>query len=323
MHIFHFAVYVIIAIGLSSCSTMFKNYQPDNPFKKHSINLSHGSAVIDPAQVEIQDADEEITSADHERLGDINFSRKDFYTSFVQYEKAIKQDPDNVRLKYKKGLLFLVSGMLEDAGKEFMEIITKHPGFDLAYEGMGMVLFRMRRFDEAEADFLKAVELNPELWKSHNLLGVLYDYKKQYEKAIEAYKKAVALKPDNGDLYNNLGISCYLAGEYEQAVAFLEKALTNKNIQKKTYNNLGLALCKLGRYGECLEAFSRAGDEAQAYNNLGCIFLREGDLEQATRSFEKALAMRPSFYTTANENIRKCRLIKNEDLFSELTRIIH
>jgi tetratricopeptide (TPR) repeat protein len=66
-------------------------------------------------------------------------------------------------------------------------------------------------------------------------------------------------------------------------------------------------LCKLGRYEEALEVFKKNGDEAAAYNNLGYVFMIEGKNEKAIEAFEKALEIKPGFYTKAYENLKRAK----------------
>jgi Flp pilus assembly protein TadD len=138
-------------------------------------------------------------------------------------------------------------------------------------------------------------------------LGIIYNHKNQHEKAIPAYKAAIALNPDDGLLYNNLGISYAASGKYEKAINTFNKALKTESSYSKIYNNLGLALSKLGRYQEAFEAFVKGGDEAQAYNNIGCIYLWQGDYVKATQSLKKAIELKTAFYEKASENLKKCR----------------
>jgi tetratricopeptide (TPR) repeat protein len=65
---------------------------------------------------------------------------------------------------------------------------------------------------------------------------------------------------------------------------------------------------KIGNYQEALEAFRKGGGEAEAYNNLGCIYLKQKKYKEAIRCFEKAIQLKPTFYTKASENLRKARL---------------
>ncbi|MFV9692162.1 MAG: tetratricopeptide repeat protein, partial [Desulfobacteria bacterium] len=61
---------------------------------------------------------------------------------------------------------------------------------------------------------------------------------------------------------------------------------------------------------EAFEAFRKGGNEAQAHNNLGCIYLKEGKPEKAITCFEKAISINPDFYVRASENLRKARIAK-------------
>jgi len=248
----------------------------------------------------------EMTGEERERLGDSYFSKGGLHMAFVHYDKALRLSPDNPRLHYKKGLLFVAGGMNEDAIAEFQKVLEKEPNNALAYQGLGEAFFQSKRYDEAERHFKRALEIDPSLWKSHNFLGAVYDYAGRHDMASSEYHAAIALRPGSGLLYNNLGISHLLAGENEKAVWALERALELKAAGPRVYNNLGLALSRLGRMEEALEAFKKGGDEAQAYNNLGCAYMQRGEYATARRCFEKALALKPTFYHTADENLKRC-----------------
>jgi len=99
-----------------------------------------------------------------------------------------------------------------------------------------------------------------------------------------------------------------MLGEFDKAVQAFRTALDLNFQDPAVYNNLGLALSKNGRYASALEAFRKAGSEAQAYNNLGCVYLNKGKYEEAIKAFEKAIELDPSFYVTAGENLKKARL---------------
>ena len=79
----------------------------------------------------------EMTSEDYERLGDVHFSQNNLQTAFVHYEKSLKLNDDNPRVHYKKGTLFTVRGMNEDAVKEFREVLKQEPNNALAHAGLG------------------------------------------------------------------------------------------------------------------------------------------------------------------------------------------
>jgi Flp pilus assembly protein TadD len=249
----------------------------------------------------------EMTAAEYERLGDTYLRQGNINMAYLQYDKALRMEPKQARVRYKVGLLFLKKGEEDEALKEFEAILQHDTSFALAYEGMGQVFLKKSNYDDAEKHFRHALALNPELWQCHNFLGILYDRQQRYDAAIAEYRSALALKPDQGFLLNNLGMSYYFKGDYEEAVQAFTEALKTAPAQNKIQNNLGLALAKLGREREALEAFKYGSDEAKAYNNLGVIYLAEKRYQEAITAFEQAVQLSPSYYPKANENLKLAR----------------
>lgn len=307
--------FLALAVGgffLSGCSqnsTMAGKDTLKDPFATNKYPVRNlPRQATNPAQRDVPLKEPpEMTAAEYERSGDDYFNSGNLQQAFLQYDKSVRLEPANPRIRYKIGLLFLLNKMYGDAILEFQEVIRKEPHNALAHEGMGLALFQQHKIAEAERYFIKAVELNQNLWKSHNCLGIIYDKRKDYPRAIASYQKAIALKQDNALLYNNLGLSYLFSGNYDNAIKAFDTAMGFRSVPNKVYNNMGLALGLSGRYQEALETFKKVSDEATAYNNLGCVLLMKGDYERANQAFEKAIKLKPSFYTIANENLKKSR----------------
>ena len=253
-------------------------------------------------------ASEKLTSEEYAKLGDLCLSRGDSINAFVNYEKCLRMDPDNTRVHYMKGLLFLTEEQYPDAEESFLKVLKKVPDHARAHQGLGQAALQMKHYDKAEEYFRKAIELDPTLWNSHNLLGVNYDYKKNHAAAINEYQVALGIKSNNGSILNNMGLSYSMMGKYEEAIRVLKKALGTNFDQSKIYNNLGLVYFRAGRYEDAFKALQKGGDDAQALNNLGSMYLSQGNNEKARECFEKALVLRPHNYETANENLHKCNV---------------
>ena len=309
------SLFVSVTIGfmtltLIGCASADKSMRTSRDYKK--MLKKHSAAV--PGQRPSPFSDElanrevipELSSDTHEWSGDVHLQRGELELAYVEYNKSLKLDPDNARVLYKRGLVFLAGGLTQEAKAEFEKVLEWRPEHALARMGLGQVYFQQEKYGKAEEQLRKAIELDGKLWKSRNFLGIIHDYRGEYEWAVLQYLAAVALKPDSGLLYNNLGISHYLSGNYEKSVRAFRKALDLGPIHNKVYNNLGLALSKAGRMDEAFEAFRKGGGDAQAHNNLGCVYTWTGDSERAVRSFEKAIEVKPAFYTEADENLRNC-----------------
>ncbi len=247
----------------------------------------------------------EMTEADHERLGDRYYTEGKLEMAFLQYSKVLQKKPDDAMVLCKRGMIFLRKGMNDSAMKDFQTVLGKDSAHALAHQGMGQALFKMKNYGEAEKHVQQAVKSNPRLWVSYNFLGIMYDYQEQHQKAVDSYKAAINAKSDEAPLFNNLGVSYSLMGDNEKAVEAFRQGLSISPRDRKIGNNLGMVLCKLGRHVEALEAFKTSGDEAQAYNNLGCFYLEGGEFDKAIRAFERAIQLRQDHYAQAKDNLRK------------------
>jgi len=303
---------LILASGLWGCATQRLQAESAALKANDSENLLEKQVAAARVEKTAPDPLPKMTDADHERLGDGYFSQGKLELACVQYERALQHNPHNIRIYYKKGLLFLGAKMPKAAVQEFQQVIKAQPDHALAHQGLGQAFFHMNKCAEAETHFKKALDLDATLWKAHNFLGVIYDYQGNHEMAIGEYEAAITLNASSGFLYNNLGVSYSLAGKYEKAIHAFSRALEIGR-SPRIYNNVGLVLSKLGRYEEAFEAFRKAGGEAEAYNNLGCVYLQQGELEKAIHSFEKAIALKPAFYAKAGENLRKATMDYSTD----------
>jgi Tfp pilus assembly protein PilF len=60
----------------------------------------------------------------------------------------------------------------------------------------------------------------------------------------------------------------------------------------------------LGREEEAFADLKLVLSEADAYNNLGFLLMRDGQLDKARSYFEKAIAHSPHYHDLANKNLQ-------------------
>ena len=294
--------------GMFGCATQ-KN-QPDflkaqNDYKKAlELQREKGSIAIED---EVSKKIPEMKADGYERLGDDYVRQGHLEMAFIQYDKALRLDPNQNGIRNKVGRLFLRRGMNDEAMKELDNILENDPENAFAYEGKGISFLARGELDKAIENFRQAINYDPKSWQAYTFLGIIYDRQERFEEAINEYNKAINITPNSSILYNNIGISYFLKGEYEKSVEALSKALEIEPENRKLYNNLGLALCKLGKHDEALKAFKKAEDEAGAYNNIGYIYMKEQKYNEAIDAFEKAIDIKPNYYLKAHENIEMAK----------------
>ena len=130
----------------------------------------------------------------------------------------------------------------------------------------GYVLHLIGRYDLAARYFRKSIEIHPSA-EAHTFLGWSLSSLGRTEEAIDECKTAIGLDPDYGNPYNDIGVYLIDLGRADEAIPWLEQATRAK------------------RY--CCYQFP--------HFNLGRVLLMQGRLEDARRSFERALDYEPDY----------------------------
>ncbi len=130
----------------------------------------------------------------------------------------------------------------------------------------GNVLHRSGRYEDAAEQFQQSIDAYPTA-EGHTFLGWSLSELGRLEDAIAECKKAISLDADYGNPYNDIGVYLMQLGRPEESVPWLQKAMTAK------------------RY--CCYEFPHA--------NLGRVLLSQGKIDEAKRSFKRALLHNPGY----------------------------
>lgn len=98
----------------------------------------------------------------------------------------------------------------------------------LAHTAMAMVLYNLRRHQDAVRSGLKAVAANPNLAIAHGMLGIVYTYTHEFEKARASLDQALSLSPRDPfrPVYlAHYGMIAFNAGKYDEGTPWFLKAV--------------------------------------------------------------------------------------------------
>lgn len=149
---------------------------------------------------------------------------------------------------------------------------------------------------EAIQLYEKARQQDPALSPSvSRRLAVLYDLANEFEKATVEYEQQLQASPRDPQLLNDVGYSYYCRGDFARAEEYLTQATKLDPNLKRAWLNLGLTLAASGRPEQGLNAFARAGTEAQSRANLGFVYATQGKVQEAKEQYKRALTLEPGF----------------------------
>jgi tetratricopeptide (TPR) repeat protein len=104
----------------------------------------------------------------------------------------------------------------------------------------GQEALNQNRLDDAERDFRQVLAANPQVGGAYANLGVVYMRRKQWEKALEALHQAEHRMPREAGIRLNIGLVYFRQSEYLKAIAPLESVVRDQPDAVQPRHLLGL-----------------------------------------------------------------------------------
>lgn len=159
------------------------------------------------------------------------------------------------------------------------------------------------RLDEAERDFRQVLAVNPQVGGAYANLGVVYMKRKQWTKALEMLHKAEHLLPHEAGIRLNIGLAYFRQSEFLKAIPPFESALRDQPDWLQPRYLLGLCYFFAERWADTADTLEPLW--AQESGQLSYLYVlsiaahragrKELD-EKATLQLIKAGAGSPEFH---------------------------
>ena len=149
-----------------------------------------------------------------------------------------------------------------------------------------------------------------------NLLQQAYDLqmKGQLEEAIKLYKQSIETFP-SAEAYTFLGWTYSFMGQLNEAIEECHRAIRRDPDFGNPYNDIGAYLIELNQLDEAIPWFEKAiqakryENPAFPHMNLGRIYERKGDWDQAIESYKQSLALNPEYTAAKRAMMRLITLL--------------
>ena len=154
--------------------------------------------------------------------------------------------------------------------------------------------------DKSENYILKAVKLSPNNASANLTAGQIFMQKQEFETALPYMKKAVELEPSNTKSIRNLAQIYYDMGQLEKSIQTYEVAIdkeTDREVKADLYFNLGILYNKVGNLEEAEYHFTNALDEnpddVEAVMGMAQVFENAEKWRKAEKFYRELIAIDP------------------------------
>ncbi len=159
--------------------------------------------------------------------------------------------------------------------------------YSSAYNNIGLYYQQQNVFDKAYEMFSLALKIDPRLVQAYNNIGILYYQKADYDNAIHYFLEAYNLKTNDGSILYNLGLCYKNKNDIESARGIFSRAMETYPVAA---NELGLIYLSEGNVSKALESFNRVISYntrfLPAIYNTGLCYERLGDYKRAAEYYK-------------------------------------
>ncbi len=186
-------------------------------------------------------------------------------------------------------------GLKEQAMEYYRAAIRLEPEYGQALNGLGALLLREKRVNEAQHLFEKALSVDPNHAAALINLATMDRSRGDNEIALERLRKVIARNPDYAEAHLNLGSLLASMKKHDEAIQHLSKAVDLDPKIEAAHLNLAAAYMETQQWDKAAEHYRRLlllnPRMDYAHFRLGTVQARQEHHADAVVSFRKAISL--------------------------------
>ena len=184
------------------------------------------------------------------------------------------------------------------AEKKCLLLIKKvKPNYDL-HNIYAVILFQLKKYDNAIIEWQKAIKLKPDYYFGYNNLGNAFLLKNDIDQALQSYENAIKIKPDYYEaIYNKANIFLKLK-DFSNALKFYDEVLLLKKDYIAAYQGKAIIYKKVEKFNQAIDEWQKiinlSPRNENAYVQKGDLLFDKNNLKEALNCYEKAYEINSS-----------------------------
>ncbi|MDE3228286.1 MAG: tetratricopeptide repeat protein [Chloroflexota bacterium] len=230
--------------------------------------------------------------------GKANALSLDYPQKAIEYaDKALVMDARSVLAFNGKGVALVRLHRFQESLDIFTHAIVLDSTFAHLWSGKGNALLNLGRYQEALDAYNRAVDIEPSAIKWWGKGYALY-HLNRYQEALDAHSRAIELDPNYVDAWDGKGAALRSLGRHQEALDAYDRAIALDPDNANAWNGKGNTLYNLNHYQEALDAYDRVialdPNDASVWNDKGNVFFSLKRFQEAVDAYDRNLALIPN-----------------------------
>ena len=265
--------------------------------------LQFAGCASSPAQSTPPVAKQPKGFAEDIKLGDAAWQSQDPDRAMYYYVQAMGKSPHDADTLAKMGAIEDGRGNSTLAETAFELAHSADPQDPRIAERLARLYFQRGNVDGAAEVYTQVLALDPHRTRALDGMGVVCLARSDYVQAIGYFDRALAAeKPDASAVLTHRGYAKLRLNDLTGAEADLRAALT-VSPREDSWRYLGDLQVLRGDTGSALHSLLNIMDTAQAFNEMGMVFMNMKNYSDAREYFSKAIKASAAWFDEAQKNL--------------------
>lgn len=225
-------------------------------------------------------------------------------------EEVMFRRPDQA-VMFELARCYFASGQFSSAAELHRLLVDQYPD-NAAYQlGTGEAMLALKKLPEAIKHLDAAIRLDSSRTEAFLLLTGALTESHDSARALEVAAKAVARSPQDAMAWYNVGLLRMKRQQFDSAAKAFKRAISLRPNYGEAYFNLAVANEQNGFIEDAANAFKRCAlvlpaMAPDAYNSLAIMERRNGNLAEALKAHQQAIALRDTSAVLHISRINSC-----------------
>jgi tetratricopeptide (TPR) repeat protein len=195
---------------------------------------------------------------EHLAQGDTWYAKREYEKALAEYTQALRINPKSTLAFFSRGLVWQAKREYDQALADYTEVLRLDPTNALAFNNRGNTWRDKHELDKALDDLNEALRLAPRFALAFNNRGNVWYDKQEYDRALDDYTQALRLDPAYALALRNRGNVWCAKKEYDRALTDYTQAIRLSPRDANLYRARGDVYYALGVYDKAQADYDEA-----------------------------------------------------------------